>query len=80
MSVFDKLREATQAAADEQDLPDYLARRICMIIEDEQSYRHREAVIAKLAEMVSSYDTYGQTGPAVSGLDNVLNPGNSESS
>lgn len=72
MTVFDKLKTTTDAAQNEQDLPDYLAKRIFLIIENQDRFHARNAEIEDLVDKVSNYDTYGQTGYLGMGVNNVI--------
>lgn len=72
MTAFEKLRSVTEKAQKEQDLPDFLAERIYRIIENKERFHAREAEIDELAEKVSNYDTYGQTGYLGMGVNNVI--------
>ena len=72
MTVFEKLQSVTEAAQNEQDLPDFLAKRIYWIIENRDRFQDREADIHELAEKVLNYDTYGQTGYLGMGVNNVI--------
>ena len=38
MTVFDRLKAAMETAQAEQDLPDYLARELLMILQRQQDY------------------------------------------
>ncbi|MFA5517480.1 MAG: hypothetical protein WDA20_14475 [Desulfuromonadales bacterium] len=72
MTVFEKLRLATEAAQNEQDLPDFLAARIFTIIENQDKFGGLETEVDELAEKVKIYDTYGQTGYLGMGVNNVI--------
>ena len=72
MTVFEKLQAVTEAAGNEQDLPDFLRDRIFEIILNRETYRGVEKQIEDLAEMVTNYDTYGQTGYMGMGVNNVI--------
>ncbi len=72
MSVFADLKQAMETARKEQDLPDYLAGQILLIIENRERFRGREAEIADLREQVTQYDTYGQTGYLGMGVSNLI--------
>jgi hypothetical protein len=72
MTVFDELKDAMEAAQEEQDLPDYLARQILLIIENRERFRFREREVADLLDQVVIYDTYGQTGYLGMGVSNLI--------
>ncbi|WP_281184171.1 GSU3529 family protein [Trichlorobacter lovleyi] len=72
MTVFEKLQSVTEAAQNEQDLPDFLAERIFRIIENRDRFHAREAEIDDLTEKVANYDTYGQTGYLGMGVNNTI--------
>ena len=72
MTVFDRLKEALDAAQAEQDLPDYLAQQIRYLIENQENYSGRENELADLVEKITLYDTYGQTGYIGMGVNNVI--------
>lgn len=70
--IFEKLKDAMVAAQEEQDLPDYLARQILFIIENQKKFSSREKEIEALIDQVVHYDTYGQTGYLGMGVSNVI--------
>lgn len=72
MTAFEKLQSVTEAAQNEQDLPDFLAERIFWIIKNQERFHERRAEIDDLAEKVTNYDTYGQTGYLGMGVNNVI--------
>lgn len=72
MTVFEKLQSVTEAAQNEQELPDFLAKRIFRIIENRDRFHARETEMDNLAEQVANYDTYGQTGYLGMGVNNVI--------
>lgn len=72
MTVFEELQSVTEAAQNEQDLPDFLAERIFRIIENRGRFHAREAEIDELAKKVANYDTYGQTGYLGMGVNNTI--------
>jgi hypothetical protein len=72
MTAFEKLQSVTETAQNGQDLPDFLAKRIFRIIENQDRYHASKAEIDDLAEMVANYDTYGQTGYLGMGVNNVI--------
>lgn len=72
MSPFERLRAVTAAAQREQELPDYLAEKIDRIIERRCRFTGRETEIDRLATMVESYDTYGQTGYLGMGVNHSI--------
>lgn len=72
MTVFDKLKLATEVAQREQELPDFLAERLFRIIADHEAFRTLAAEIDSLAEKVAIYDTYGQTGYLGMGVNSVI--------
>lgn len=72
MTVFEKLKSVTEAAQNEQDLPDFLAERIFRIIENKDKFHSMDVKIDDLAEMVASYDTYGQTGYLGMGVNSII--------
>jgi len=72
MTVFEKLQAVTEAAGNEQDLPDFLRDRIFEIIKNREQFRRLEKQVEDLAEMVANYDTYGQTGYMGMGVNNVI--------
>ncbi len=72
MTVFEKLQTVTEAAGNEQDLPDFLRDRIFEMIRNREQFFGLEKQIGDLAEMVTNYDTYGQTGYMGMGVNNVI--------
>jgi len=70
--IFTQLREVMAAAQKEQELPDYLADQIQLIIDNQQQYSTRQREIEHLIEQVSLYDTYGQTGYLGMGVSNLI--------
>ncbi|ACD94558.1 GSU3529 family protein [Trichlorobacter lovleyi] len=72
MTVFEKLQAATEIAQDEQELPDFLVKRISLIIKNQDRYHDRNAEIEDLVDKVTNYDTYGQTGYLGMGVNNVI--------
>lgn len=72
MTEFEKLQSVTEKAQSEQELPDFLAERIFWIIENQDRFLARKTEIADLAEKVTNYDTYGQTGYLGMGVNNVI--------
>lgn len=61
-----------ETAQAEQDLPDYLARDIAVILQRQVDFAGREDELADLIEKVILYDTYGQTGYLGMGINNVI--------
>ena len=72
MPVFERLREATEAASEGQELPDYLALQIFHIIENREKFVGIDKEISLLVEQVTNYDTYGQTGYLGMGVNNII--------
>jgi len=72
MTVFEKLQAATEIAQGGQELPDFLAKRIFLIIENQDRFHYRNAEIEDLVDKVTNYDTYGQTGYLGMGINNVI--------
>jgi len=72
MAAFEKLQLVTETAQKEQELPDFLAKRIFLIIENRDRFHTRDAEINDLVEKVANYDTYGQTGYLGMGVNNVI--------
>lgn len=72
MTAFEKLQSVTETAQNEQDLPDFLAKRLLGIIENQGRFHDRRAEIDDLAEKVANYDTYGQTGYLGMGVNNII--------
>lgn len=70
--IFEKLKNVTEAAQQEQDLPDYLAEQILFIIENPGRFSSRSAEIEELIDQVTLYDTYGQTGYLGMGVSNLI--------
>jgi hypothetical protein len=72
MTVFDRLRAAMETAQTEQELPDFLAREISMILERPEDFAGRDDELENLVEKVTLYDTYGQTGYLGMGVNNAI--------
>ena len=72
MDIHEKLRAVTVIAQDEESLPDFLAERIFTLIKMSRQYQVINVEIAELAEMVSQYDTFGQTGYIGMGVDSLI--------
>ncbi len=72
MDIFEELRRAVARAREENDLPDFLAERLCRIAGQPERYRHLAADIADLTGQVALYDTYGQTGYMGMGVNNAV--------
>ena len=72
MDIHEKLRAVTVLAQDEESLPDFLAERIFTLTEMSRQYQVIIEEIAELTEMVSQYDTFGQTGYIGMGVDNLI--------
>ena len=72
MTVFDRLSDALEKARAEQDLPDFLAKDISVILQRRKDFAGRENELEELAEQISLYDTYGQTGYLGMGVNHVI--------
>ncbi len=72
MTTFEELQSVTEKAQSEQELPDFLAKRIYWIIENQEKFHARNAETGDLAKMVANYDTYGQTGYLGMGVNNII--------
>jgi hypothetical protein len=72
MDLFERLRETTIQAQQEEDLPDFLAERIFRIVEESEYYRHIPEQIEALIDQVAQYDTFGQTGYIGMGVDHFI--------
>ena len=72
MNLLDKLKAATILAQDEEGLPDFFAERIYTLVELAKSCAGIDDEVADLAEKVSQYDTFGQTGYIGMGVDNLI--------
>lgn len=72
MPVFERLREAAEAAQEGQDLPDYLAAQIFEIVRVREKFGGLEEELSLLVDQVTNYDTYGQTGYLGMGVNNVI--------
>lgn len=72
MAVFERLREATEAAREGQELPDYLSAQIFEIIRHRDRFVGLEEELSLLVDQVTNYDTYGQTGYLGMGVNNVI--------
>ena len=72
MEHLDKLHAATVLAQQVDDLPDFLAQRIFVIVYRLQGREVMRAEIEALTEQVGLYDTYGQTGYIGMGVSNDI--------
>lgn len=72
MTACSALKIATVQAQRECDLPDYLAERLFQLSSDLQGTRVFDDELIALAEQVSLYDTYAQTGYIGMGVDNNI--------
>ncbi len=72
MTVFDRLRIAMETAQAEQDLPDFLARKISAILQRQKDFEGREDELDDLVDKVALYDIYGQTGYLGMGVNHVI--------
>lgn len=70
--IFVQLKDALDAAQQEQDFPDYLAEQIRFIIDNRHRFAARGDEIENLIEQVRLYDTYGQTGYLGMGVSNLI--------
>ncbi len=72
MTVFDRLSDALEKAQAEQDLPDFIAQEISTVLQRRKDFAGRENELEELAEQISLYDTYGQTGYLGMGVNHVI--------
>jgi stress response protein YsnF len=72
MKYLDKLHAATVRAQQVDDLPDFLAQRIFVMVYRLQGREVMRAEIEALTEQVGLYDTYGQTGYIGMGVSNDI--------
>lgn len=72
MDIFEQLSRVTAQARAENDLPDFLAARLCRIVQQREAFSGHTAEIADLAQQVEQYDTYAQTGYMGMGVNNVI--------
>lgn len=72
MNIFERLQSAVKTAQEERELPDFIARDIETILQQRADFSARTAELEQLIEMLSNYDTYGQTGYLGMGIDSVI--------
>jgi len=72
MNIFERLQSAVKTAQEERELPDFIARDIETILQQRADFSARAAELEQLIEMLSNYDTYGQTGYLGMGIDSVI--------
>lgn len=72
MDIFEQLSRVTAQARAENDLPDFLAERLCRIAQQRDVFCAFTAEIIELAHQVEQYDTYAQTGYMGMGVNNVI--------
>ena len=71
-ALLHKLKTATVRAQQEDDLPDFLAERIFVIVDQGQIKPSLHENIEELIEQITLYDTYGQTGYIGMGVNNII--------
>ena len=62
MDLFMRLRQETLRAAQDNELPDFLAKRLLAVADNPQRYPDACKELLELIDMLPLYDTYGQTG------------------
>ncbi|MDY0213823.1 MAG: hypothetical protein RBR06_12570 [Desulfuromonadaceae bacterium] len=72
MNIFERLQSAVNSAQEERELPDFIAKDIETILQQRADFSARTAELEQLIEMLSNYDTYGQTGYLGMGIDSVI--------
>lgn len=72
MDALDRLCAATLLAQRQDDLPDYLAKRIFDLIATVRLRGGLQDEINDLARQVALYDNYGQTGYIGMGVDSGI--------
>ena len=72
MNPFEFLRQSTEQAQGEAELPDFLAERILRIASDPEGYGHAGEKVAELARQVRDYDTYAQCGYLAMGVNSAI--------
>lgn len=72
MEIAETLRIVTRRAQQDDELPDYLAERIFRIADLLPSAKYHTGDIEKLAEQITLYDTYEQTGYLGMGVNHVI--------
>ncbi len=72
MDLINRLYLATLTAQQEDDLPDFLAKRIYAIAESLADGRTLNNEILELIEQLTLYDTYGQTGYLGMGVSSMV--------
>lgn len=71
-NLFARLRTATERAAAENELPDFLAARLLAVADNPRHFPGAAAEVRELLEMLPLYDTYGQTGYIGMGVSNLV--------
>jgi len=61
MTIFDQLKQSIKKAQDEEEFPDYLARRCFLILDNQEAYINGVDKLEKLIEMIDDYNTYAET-------------------
>lgn len=72
MDIFERLRQVTLQAQQENDLPDFIAQRIFCVADHPQSYGHSRPLLDRLLRLLPEYDTYGQAGYLGMGVDDTI--------
>jgi len=72
MDIFYQLRKETLSAEQENELPNFLAKRLLSIADKPHFYPDASEDILKIIDMLPLYDTYGQTGYIGMGVSNLI--------
>lgn len=72
IDIFVQLRTETRRAGSENELPDFLAKRLLAVADHPDCYPDARKEILQLIEMLPFYDTYGQTGYIGMGVSNSI--------
>lgn len=72
MDQLVQLLAVTRTAQQQQDLPDYIARRVEMLIATLEGRSAPQIPLAQLIDQINDYDTYGQTGYLGMGVNHVI--------
>lgn len=72
MDQIEELLRVTRIAQEQQDLPDFIARRIDQLASRLDVSSVPRVDLAELTDQVADYDTYGQTGYLGMGVNHVI--------
>ncbi len=60
--LLGNLKKALEQAVKEEDLPDYIAKKVNIVVENFKSYSEKRNLIEELTERLEYYDAFGNAG------------------